>query len=405
MFIIFSFFVSLHTFEYAKMDFTKNSLETLSKEWVGYVTAINGKVYINRYNDDGSKIMFNFLAEEHTLINQKDEISVTAKSKIDILLKNENTLSLSSNTVFKIFQHDVELTKQKSFFSLLLGTVKASVKKLGEGSEYQLVTPNSTLGVRGTEFVAQYNSVNKSTKVACLEGLVSVKTVVEKKDDIIREQLVKPNQYLKIESIVAENKDLNQMYEPKSFSKKILTGINVVFEAEDQKIEDPWNYTEVSTSLLRFSAGMKYASYYNSDATDKRSYYPIFLKYNPLFHIYSFLYVEPSLDFTPLTSSDYILRASVNLNFQIWKGFYFGAGYGASASDNNLGNSTKLAKGISVNAGYTFLDKFMGVLDGYKITYELDDRAASIDETDLGFHQKTLMLGLVFNLNGGRNRW
>lgn len=403
MFQVLIFIFNLNALDYPKMDFKKFEVDTLKSPWIGYVTGITGKVFINRYNEDGTKIMYNFEPEKHTLIHQKDEINVSAKSRIDVLLKNENTLTLSSNTVFKIYKHEVELTKQQSLYSLLWGTVKATVNKLGDGSDYRMDTPNSSIGVRGTEFVAQYNGVNKTSKVACIDGLVSVKSVIEPKENIIREQLLKPNQYMKVETIAEAGTSVNQVNEPKYFSKKILTGINVVFDTDEEQVQDVWNYTELSTSYLRFGLGVKSASV-GTVGGNKTSMTPLFLTYSPLFHLHSFLYLEPVFDMTLLSGSEYFIKGSANLAFLLWKGFYLFGGAGLGTT-NNADSKNKPSLGINFGAGYMFAEKYYGFIDGLRLSYEMDSIAKDVYSSYNGFEQGAITLSLVFNLQEGRNRW
>ena len=232
------------------------------------------------------------------------------------------------------------------------------------------------------------------------KGLVSVKSVVDEADDTVREQVVKPNQYMKVETVLENGIAQNQVNESKTFSRKILTGIDVVFDTEEESSRDVWTYTQISTSYLRFSAGIKYANLEEYPG----AYKPIYVRYNPLIHLFSFLYLEPALDFTPMSSNSYMLRGLANLNFQIFDGFYLGAGYGVSTSDKNSSNKQKYSHGLNATMGYTFADKFFGVIDGVKLSYEIDERKDD-DDTDLAFNNTAIVFGIVINFQEGRDRW
>jgi hypothetical protein len=55
------------------------------------------------------------------------------------------------------------------------GTIRgAVVQKITGGGSFHLKTKSATMGVRGTEFVAQSSSSDGATKITCLQGEVSV---------------------------------------------------------------------------------------------------------------------------------------------------------------------------------------------------------------------------------------
>jgi len=394
MFISLLFFLNLVSVEVPKIDFKTTKLDTLEKPWVGYVDNVIGKAFINRYNEDGTRIMFNFPVERYTLIHSKDEINVGIRGKVDILLKNKNTLSLSQNTVFKIFKHEVDITKQESLFSLLWGTVKASVNRLSVDSDYRVQTPNSTIGVRGTEFLAQYSGTSKTTKVACITGLVSVKTIMDAKEEIVREQLVKPNEYMRVETVFENGVSINQAKEPKTFSKQVLAGVEAVFDTSDSDSVNAWSYQDLSSSFLRFGFGGTNFRFGNANSSVYN------FSYLPLYKLYNSIYLDSALHIGLLTNTnsispnfkEFLLSIEPSISFKVYRGFLLGAGFTynkftSSDFSDDYGPSFKFT--------YVFENKLYDIIDAISFrNYYLIEKA-----------KPAYALSVIFNLNEGRSRW
>jgi len=397
MFYILSFLLNLMAVEVPKMDFKTMKLDTLEKPWIAYVDSVVGKAFINRYNEDGTRIMFNFPVERYILIHSKDEINVGARGKVDILLKNNNKLSLSQNTVFKIFKHEVDLTRQDSLFSLLWGTVKASVNRLTPDSDYRMQTPNATIGVRGTEFLTQYSGLTKTTKVACMSGLVSVKTVMDAKEEVVREQLVKPNEYMSVETVFENGVSTNQAKEPKTFTKQLLAGVDAVFDTSETDTINPWKYQELSTSYLRFGGGAGYFIF-------KNNHVPLtVLSYMPIVKLYDFIYLDSALHVGMLTDEEenipnfehFLFRIEPAISFNVWRGFLVGGGFGWNIIEPDENSAFKNDKGINFRLTYIFEDKLWDIIDGLSYRFDL------LNEKKRPIHS----FSIIFNLNEGRNKW
>ena len=95
-------------------------------------------------------------AEPGAKININDEIKTSAGGSIDVLLDNGDTanVNVKEKSQFKIKAMDLNpATGEKStYLDLALGKVLIHAQKLEGNSKFEVITPTSTTGVRGTVF-------------------------------------------------------------------------------------------------------------------------------------------------------------------------------------------------------------------------------------------------------------
>ena len=130
----------------------------------------NGKVNIVR-----NKVPLNNVGVG-TNLEVGDEISTDSNTAVDIRYPDESLIRLGFNTQFIIQKLEREKNVWISIHNFVKGNVRALVRKLaGKGADivhFELRTRSGTIGVRGTEFVAQYFPETGKTRLYTLEGKV-----------------------------------------------------------------------------------------------------------------------------------------------------------------------------------------------------------------------------------------
>lgn len=97
-------------------------------------------------------------------INQGDTIRTTEDGRAQLRFSDGGYISLQPNTQFRVDEYNYDGKtdgEEKGFFSLLKGGLRAITGAVGHVNKetYRVNTPVATIGIRGTEFLAQYDGV------------------------------------------------------------------------------------------------------------------------------------------------------------------------------------------------------------------------------------------------------
>lgn len=97
-------------------------------------------------------------------INQGDTIQTTEDGRAQLRFSDGGYISLQPNTQFRVDEYNYDGKtdgEEKGFFSLLKGGLRAITGAVGHVNKetYRVNTPVATIGIRGTEFLAQYDGV------------------------------------------------------------------------------------------------------------------------------------------------------------------------------------------------------------------------------------------------------
>jgi hypothetical protein len=118
---------------------------------VGKITNLTGLVDITITGQAARNVV---LGEA---VNVGDFIRTKSKSKVEITFNEGNILRLSENTRLGITQYMSGEKQNSSIFNLFRGKIQNIVKVVGQaGSRYEVHTPTSVCGVRGTTFFNYY---------------------------------------------------------------------------------------------------------------------------------------------------------------------------------------------------------------------------------------------------------
>lgn len=111
-----------------------------------------------------------------------DKVTTGSDGLVELLVDSDKNIVASADTCFAIEAVGDE-TQGKVTINLEYGTTLIEIQnKLTDGSEFEVVTPNATLSVRGTTFEVNYDTVTNETTVTVYDGTVEVATNIQSRD-------------------------------------------------------------------------------------------------------------------------------------------------------------------------------------------------------------------------------
>ena len=132
-------------------------------------------------------------AKINKTICQGDTVKTAANSRAKVVMADQNEINISPETELLI---EVYKKGQKAVLNVINGKVRSNVKqkyKDSKQSHYRVKTKSAVAGVRGTEFMASYNSSTNQSKVVTFEGEVNVGRIQGGK--VVGRVSVKPGQF------------------------------------------------------------------------------------------------------------------------------------------------------------------------------------------------------------------
>ncbi|HEY4716768.1 MAG TPA: FecR family protein [bacterium] len=160
---------------------------------IGSVVMIMGKAYITRGETE-------LPAEQGDPVWEHDTVRTEGTSKIKIYLKDDSVITLGENTKLSVeeYMFALEEGRRSVVLNLIGGRLRVIVGQILEavGSKYEVKSPTSVIGVRGTHFYLYV--ISGITKIAVFSGEVDASNVLEVVKGIVR---IKAGQM----SIVPEN--------------------------------------------------------------------------------------------------------------------------------------------------------------------------------------------------------
>jgi hypothetical protein len=123
----------------------------------------------------GGKASAKVAAKPGASIHVHDSITISDSGAVKILLSDHSIIDLGPSTVFKIDEYLQKHGSDREVeVSMKGGSVRGAVtEKLTGTGKFHLKTPSATMGVRGTEFVAQTDAKG-ATQFTVLQGQVEV---------------------------------------------------------------------------------------------------------------------------------------------------------------------------------------------------------------------------------------
>ncbi len=115
-------------------------------------------------------------ARPNSILSEKDQIRVAAKSRAELILDNQSVMRLSENTVLSLQKLEEERASQKDTtkVNLLAGKLWTRTAKLfNPASRYDVQTPTAIAGVQGTVYQINVGD-DRSTTIQVYQGAVNV---------------------------------------------------------------------------------------------------------------------------------------------------------------------------------------------------------------------------------------
>lgn len=163
----------------------------LPRKWLRY-TQTQAQVSYLRCNTEIKLKESKTLLKSGSLLKQGDVLDVPAQCQLSIQFQDESTIRMPSGGIVKI-----SLLRTNPFEStpevhieLLDGRIDVNVsKKERVDGTFEVRTPKSVAGVRGTNFRVGFDAFNSEGQVEVSKGLVSTRGLSEKNGKSLSDQL------------------------------------------------------------------------------------------------------------------------------------------------------------------------------------------------------------------------
>lgn len=131
--------------------------------------------------------------EENLSIDIGDVITTQDNSYIEIIFDDSTSIEVEEKSEVKVRDYIAKNNNIKISINLNNGLLKSLVQKYKElqSKEFEIITPVAVVGVRGTEFITNYDE-DKNTEVDVFAGEVEV---IDKKDRTKRFRILKGNSF------------------------------------------------------------------------------------------------------------------------------------------------------------------------------------------------------------------
>lgn len=121
-----------------------------------------------------------------TEIRSGDVVRTGPDGRVQIRFSDGSIVSLQPRTAFRVDQYRFDREGQRAFFYLVRGALRTITGAIGKRNhdDYRMKTPTATVGVRGTEYVAEQTAcdprcspgVREGLRVAVVQGRIVVTT-------------------------------------------------------------------------------------------------------------------------------------------------------------------------------------------------------------------------------------
>jgi hypothetical protein len=158
----------------------------------GVLMVVKGDIQVER-GGSSQKAKVGFKVQEGDVIKSGPD------SRAKVVMVDKNVLNISPDSKIKIEKYVFNEQKDEKSVSLnvLYGKVRSTVKQKydGEKNTFNVKTPSAVAGVRGTDFVTQFNQVTSSTKIVTFEGQVMAGSGFDPSGNIANAVAVNPGQF------------------------------------------------------------------------------------------------------------------------------------------------------------------------------------------------------------------
>lgn len=149
---------------------------------IGEVSMIRGHGNIHTQN----KVKNAYIG---SILEKKDIVKTSSKTKMQLSFKDDTTITLGSNTTFKIEEYLQDSKNSKANFFVPKGSFKTITGKIGKFAPKNFIfkTKTSLIGIRGTIFVGEISpNSDKGDYITCIEGEIEVTSLKTSKKIILK---------------------------------------------------------------------------------------------------------------------------------------------------------------------------------------------------------------------------
>jgi hypothetical protein len=145
---------------------------------IGQITRLRGTVWVKR-KENSPKVK----AVKNQWIHENSLVTSESRSFIQITLLDKSKLNVGPNSSLKVTSIEKDVG-ESSLIQVIEGKIRSKVSEdlLQNDGDHKLFikTPTAAMGVRGTEFIVNYNKKNSVTALVTLEGSVSMAKIDRK---------------------------------------------------------------------------------------------------------------------------------------------------------------------------------------------------------------------------------
>ncbi len=146
------------------------------------VLVSSGAVNAIRTGADGRPVERALRASDE--VNAGDQLNTGSDGRVQLRFTDGAIISLQPGSQFRIDEYRYQGNSQRGFFSLIRGALRTTSGAIGKRDprDYEMRTPTATIGIRGTEYIAEFTVCDPvcapgplaGLRVAVSEGIVSI---------------------------------------------------------------------------------------------------------------------------------------------------------------------------------------------------------------------------------------
>ncbi len=136
---------------------------------IGNIMAIRGNAEVYRTSNK------TLTAKSGMKILQQDEINTKARTKVQVMLKDNTVITIGANSSFKFSSYKFDGTKNSSLnMKINRGFFRAVTGRIGKiaPKRFRIKTVSATIGIRGTDFSARIT--DKLEHFSCHSGKIRI---------------------------------------------------------------------------------------------------------------------------------------------------------------------------------------------------------------------------------------
>lgn len=151
-------------------------------EDVGTVAAARGQAEIGRSGAFSP-------AAVGAVVQLGDVLRTGADSQLRVVFRDDSVIDLTQNASLTVDTqvYDPGSSRFSTLLRLAAGKARAIVSKAygASGASYEIQTPTAVAGVRGTEFLIEYDASRDATDVVGIDGRIMVRSLAQRLDDTV----------------------------------------------------------------------------------------------------------------------------------------------------------------------------------------------------------------------------